>query len=200
MQAIAAPTFADTFRPTKAAAGWTYDVFLVLCGTLLIAVCAKVQIPLWPVPITGQTFAIVLIGALFGPWRGAATVLAYLAEGAIGLPVFAGGAGGFLYMFGPTGGYLMGFVPAAFVVGLLARRGWDRNVHMTALAMSIGTAVIFIFGLAWLHAIINLGRFEATSSVLMMGFYPYLPGAVIKIALAAALLPSGWKLLGMLRR
>ena len=194
MQAVAVPTFADEFRPARSAAGWLYDVILVVAGSVLIAACAKIQIPLWPVPITGQTFAIVLIGALYGSKRGAATVLAYLAEGAAGLPVFAGGVGGAAYMFGPTGGYLVGFVFAAFIVGLLAERGWDRSVGRTVLAMTIGTAVIFACGLAW------LAFFVGPKHVWMAGLVPFLPGAAIKIALATALLPSGWKVLNWLRR
>lgn len=194
MHAIAVPTFADEFRPSRSIAGWVYDAILVVAGTLLIAASAQVQVPIWPVPITGQTFAIVLIGALYGSRRGAATVLAYLLEGASGLPVFAGGAAGIAHMFGPTGGYLAGFVLAAFIVGLLAERGWDRSVGKTVAAMTIGTCVIFVCGLAWLLP------FVGPKQVWMAGLIPYLPGAAIKIALAAAVLPSGWKLLNRLRR
>ncbi len=110
MQLIAASTFADVFRPARGAAGWTYDVLLVVLGSALVALSAQLSVALppsiSPVPVTGQTFAILLVGALYGSKRGVATVLAYLAEGLVGLPVFAGGSGGAHHLLGPTGGYV----------------------------------------------------------------------------------------------
>ncbi len=192
----AAPTFADVLRPTASRAGWTYDVMLIAMGSVLIAASAWVQIhlPFTPVPITGQTFAIVLVGTLYGSKRGALTVLAYLAQGAVGLPVLAGGAAGIAYMLGPTGGYLIGFVLAAYIVGLLAEHGWDRHISTTALDMTIGTALLFAPGLLWLMF------FVGPKAVIAAGLIPFLPGAVIKIALATALLPAGWKALRWLGR
>ena len=121
-------------------------------------------------------------------------MLAYLTEGAAGLPVFAGGGAGIATLVGPTGGYLFGFVAAAYITGMLAERGWDRHVATVIPAMVLGTLAIYAFGLAW------LAIFIGGENLLPMGLYPFLPGAVIKIALAAFLLPSGWKLLGLKRK
>jgi len=121
-------------------------------------------------------------------------VLTYLAQGAMGLPVFAAGAAGFAYLAGPTGGYLLGFVAAAYIVGLLAEKGWDRYVVSTVLAMVLGTIAIYLTGLAWLSVYVG------TDMVLQLGLYPFIAGAILKIAIASLVLPSGWKLLGMKRR
>ncbi|MBI3989141.1 MAG: biotin transporter BioY [candidate division NC10 bacterium] len=168
--------------------GLLADLALILGGSVLVALSAQVSIPLpWtPVPITGQTFGVLLVGALLGSRRGALSLLTYLAEGAAGLPVFAGGSGGVLKLFGPSGGYLFGFVAAAFVVGFLAERGWDRHLFKAALAMLVGNVVIYLFGLPW------LARFLPTSHVLAAGLYPFVPGDLIKLFLAALALPSGW--------
>lgn len=193
---IAASTFAEVLRPQRAAS-WTYDATLVVLGSVLIAASAQlaVVLPLYisPVPITGQTFAVLLLGALYGSKRGAATVLAYLAEGLAGLPVFAGGAGGLHHLLGPTGGYLLGFIAAAFVVGLLAERRWDRRPQTAALAMTLGTITLFVPGVIWLAA------FVGPHKVLSAGLVPFVPGALIKIALASLLLPQGWAVLRWLR-
>lgn len=180
-----------------------FEVLLVVLGTALIAASAWVS---WhpgfsPVPITGQTFAVLLIAALYGPVRGVATVLAYLAEGAAGLPVFAGGLGGAAYLVAsPTTGYLLGFVLAAAATGALAARGWDRSFPRAIAAMTIGTAIIFAAGLAWLSVVIGLFTGEVTlPTLLMAGLWPYLPGAVVKIVLAAALLPIGWRALAAMQ-
>lgn len=168
------------------------NVLLAIAGSIALWVSAKIQVPFYPVPMTMQTFMVLVIGMAFG-WRlGAATVLLYLAEGAIGLPVFAGTPEkgiGFAYMLGTTGGYLAGFVVAAAVVGWLAEKGWDRNVWMTLAAMVIGTAIIFALGVSWLGSLIGWDK-----PVLQYGLIPFLPGAAFKIALAAAVLPMAWKL------
>ena len=130
---------------------------------------ARAQITVWtvPVPITMQTFGVLVVGAIYG-WRlGAATVAAYLVEGAIGLPVFAGFTSGLATLFGPTGGYLFGFVAAAAVVGWLAERGWDRNILTMALAMLIGNVVLYVPGLVW------LSNFTGWERVLEFGLYPF---------------------------
>jgi biotin transport system substrate-specific component len=160
---------------------------LVAAGSVLMALSAKLQVPMWPVPMTMQTFAVLVIGMAYGARLGGLTLLAYLAEGAIGLPVFASGAG-LAYMAGPTGGYLVGFAVAATLVGWLGARGWDRSVAGTLAAMTLGTAVIFGLGLAWLSTLIG---FEAA---LANGVMPFLAGAAFKIALAAAVLPFAWRL------
>ncbi len=167
------------------------NVFLAIVGSLALWVSAKIQVPFYPVPMTMQTFMVLVIGMAFGWKLGAATVLLYLAEGALGLPVFAGTPEkgiGLAYMAGPTGGYLLGFVVSAATVGWLAHKGWDRNVLTTLAAMILGTAIIFAFGVVWLGAVIGWEK-----PVLQFGLYPFLLGAVFKIGLAAAVLPMIWK-------
>ena len=186
--------YADLLRPTMRRSALLYDAALVLGASLVIALSAQVaiQLPFSPVPITGQTMAVLLVGALLGSRRGALAVLAYIAEGLAGLPVFAGGAAGLARLFGPTGGYLVGFVAAAFLVGWLAERGWDRRFGTTLAAMTLGNLVIYAVGVVWLAVFVG-GLSRAWS----LGVLPFLPGDVIKIILAAVLLPGGWKLLGM---
>ncbi len=171
------------------------NVLLVLSATTLIAVCARISFPVpWStVPITGQTFAILLTGALLGSRLGALSVLAYLAEGAMGLPVFAYGLGGVAVLSGPTGGYLMGFVPAAFVVGYLCERGWGRRPWTAAIAMLAGSVVLYIFGLSW------LAHFVPGNTLLAAGLTPFIPGDLTKIALVTIALPSGWALVNRVR-
>ncbi len=187
-------------QPTLASAVWPADalpvlprairtVVLAVLGSIFVAISAKIQVPMWPVPMTMQTFAVLIIGMSFGIKLGGATLLLYLAEGAIGLPVFASGSG-LAYMTGPTGGYLVGFFLAAVLVGWLAEQGWDRNGVRTLIAMTLGTALIFVPGVTWLA--IFLGDFD---KAVASGLTPFLVGAVVKIALAAALLPFAWRLL-----
>lgn len=189
-------TFADVLRPanTRSRVGLLYEAMLVVGGSAFITLFAQVAIPLpfSPVPITGQTFAVLLVGALFGGSRGGLSVLLYLLEGAVGLPVFAGGAAGLARLAGPTGGYLVGFVVAAFVVGLLAQRGWDRRVESTALAMLVGNVLIYAFGLS------GLAHFVGVEKAFSLGFLPFIVGDLLKLTLAALALPAGWKLLGWL--
>ncbi len=188
---LANATVADLLRPCEKRRAGLYDVALIIGGSLLIALCAQVKVllPFSRVPVTGQTFAVLMIGALFGARRGSLAVLAYIAEGVAGLPVFAMGSG-LAVLRGFTGGYLLGFIAAAYIVGLLAERGWDRRVRTTVLAMVLGNVVIYAFGLAWLSCL------PAVGNVLREGLYPFIVGDLLKIALAAAVLPSGWKLLG----
>lgn len=167
------------------------NILLAVAGSIALWISAKINVPFYPVPMTMQTFMVLVIGMAFG-WRlGAATVLLYLVQGSLGLPVFAGTPEkgiGLAYMAGPTGGYLAGFVVSAAVVGWLGERGWDRNVLTTLAAMVLGTAIIFVFGVAWLGAVIGWDK-----PVLQFGLYPFLPGAAFKIALAAAVLPLAWR-------
>jgi biotin transport system substrate-specific component len=182
---------ADRFRPSAGVSARVYDGLMVLAGSILIALCARmtVLLPISPVPITGQTFAVLLVGALLGWRRGVATVGLYLLEGAAGLPVFAGGLSGLAYMFGPTGGYMVGFLAAAALTGWLAGRGWDRHFVTTAAAMTLGSIVLFLPGVLWLAVLVGLPLAVET------GLKPFLPGEAIKIALAAGLLPTAWKVL-----
>jgi len=175
------------------------DLLLVLAGSLLIALTARIVIPLpWtPVPITGQTFGVLLMGALLGSRLGFLAVLAYLFEGALGLPVFAKG-GGLAYMLGPTGGYLISYPLAAGVVGYLVERwGADRAFFRTLVAMLAGNLLIYALGLPWLAAwLIGAGKYAGLSGLLAAGMLPFIPGDFIKAVLAAALLPSAWRLVG----
>jgi len=179
----------DVVWPT---AGAGREVVLILGGSLLIALAAQLRIllPFSPVPVTGQTFAVLLLGALYGSRRGSATVVTYLTLGAIGFPIFAGGAAGLARLVGPTAGYLAGFVAAAFAVGWLSERGWDRSPWTTAASMIVGNLIIYSIGIIW------LGRFVGSEAVLNMGVIPFLAGDTLKIALAAILLPSGWRIIG----
>ena len=184
-------TIASQLTSRIRANSWHVETTLILTGSVLIALSAQVAVPLAfsPVPVTGQTFAVLLIGALFGSRRGAATVIVYLIEGACGLPFFAERTGSAAILLGPTGGYLIGFVGAAYLTGWLAERGWDRGLFSTAAAMVLGNMVIYITGLAWLSSFVGSGN------VLALGLYPFIPGAIVKIALAAMLLPTAWKLI-----
>jgi biotin transport system substrate-specific component len=158
---------------------------VVVLGTALLVVAARVEIPLpfSPVPVTGQTFAVLVIGASLGARLGALTVAAYVLEGILGLPVFAGGASGIARLVGPTGGYLVGFIVASAIVGWLAERGWTRTILSTVAAMLIGEAAIYLFGLAW------LSRFPLSVGVFDAGLAPFLAGDFYKLALAVVVLP-----------
>jgi biotin transporter BioY len=165
---------------------------LILAFSLLTALAAQVAIPLpgTLVPLTGQTFAVLLTGALLGSRLGALAMIAYLIEGASGLPFFYAGSGGVQHLLlSPTSGYLLSYPLAAFVVGLLAERGWDKRFLTAAAAMLLGSVVILMGGWAW------LARFMSPASAFNTGVAPFLIGDLIKIALAAAVLPSGWAIL-----
>lgn len=166
------------------------DLALILLGSLVVAASAQVSIHLELVPITGQTFGVLLVGMALGARRGALALALYLAQGAAGLPVFAEAKFGLATIMGPTGGYLVGFVAAAWLVGLLAERGFDRNLFTTLAAMVVGNIVIYAFGLAWLQTF--TGGLEGAFTV---GLYPFLPGDAIKAVLAALLLPGAWNLI-----
>lgn len=193
-QPIHMTTLANTLWPSSTEQrSWLRNLMLAFAGTILLAISAKINIPFYPVPMTMQTFMALSIGMAFG-WRlGGATVLLYLAEGAMGLPVFAGTPEkgiGIAYMAGPTGGYLLGFLLSAVTVGWLAEKGWDRNVFTTLAAMTLGTALIFAPGVLWLGSLFGWDK-----PILEWGLWPFMPGAAFKIALAAAVLPMAWKLI-----
>ncbi len=187
----AVKTLVDFARPVaQGRAALVRDAFLIIAGSLLVAFCAKIQAPTWPVPITLQPFAVLLVAAALGSRRGALAMVAYLAQGASGLPVFAlPPYGGAAYLFGPTAGFLVGFIPAAYVVGLLAERGWDRRFFTAAAAMAIGQLVILALGFAWLATALGMAAaFEKAVA-------PFLLGDLLKILLAATALPLAWRLL-----
>jgi len=196
---LSAPTLIDTVWRGSNGARYLRYIVLAVVGTGLIVLSARIQVPFWPVPMTMQTFAILVIGMAYGARLGGATVLLYLAEGALGLPVFAGG-GGIAYFTGPTTGYLVGFLAAAVIVGALAERGWDRSVSKTLLANTLGTLVIFIPGVLWLAAFLmranGLDAPTGLMSAWTAGALPFLAGAAAKIALAAAVMPLAWRLVG----
>src|SRR5713226_4375817 len=165
------------------------QVGLVIGFSLLTAVAAQVVIPIGPIPITGQTFAVLLTGALLGSRLGALAIIAYLIEGASGLPFFAGGHFGLAHLVGPTGGYLIAFPAAAFVTGAFAEHGWDKRFFTAAAAMAIGSVLILLSGWAW------LSFFRSPTFAFQAGVKPFIIGDIVKILLAAAVLPSGWALL-----
>ena len=187
-------------RPTLISVTWpaaqssaVRTLLLVVAGTALLTLSAKVNIPFYPVPMTMQTFAVLVVGMAFGPSLAIVTVGLYLLQGALGLPVFSGTPArgiGWAYMMGPTGGYLLGFLVASGVVGVLAQRGFDRSFGMTLAAMTVGTLVIFTFGFAWLAGLIGMEK------AWTFGVEPFLLAAAFKIVLAALVLPIAWKLGG----
>ena len=178
--AVLWPDRADGFSPVARA------VILVALGTALLALSAKINLPLPYVPMTLQTLVVLMIGATYGCRLGTATVIAYLAEGAIGLPVFAGPVGGLAPLLGPTAGYLAGFVAAAFITGWLSERGWDRSVPRLFVAMGLGHIVIPAAGFAWLAFGMKLGVEKAW----LVGIAPFVAASVIKNALGAAFVPA----------
>jgi biotin transport system substrate-specific component len=186
-QGIAHATLADALWSPAAGSPAVRAIVLAVIGSILLTLSAKIQVPFWPVPMTMQTFVVLVLGVAYG-WRLAgATVLLYLAQGALGLPVFAGG-GGPAYIAGPTGGYLVGFLLAAIAVGWLAERGWARSWTSTLAAMLIGTAIIFACGIGWLSTLIGLPK------AISAGLVPFLLSEAVKIALATALVPFAWRL------
>ncbi len=186
--AITARPLAFLALPQVGATRIAAQMALVLLGSLALAVASKITVPFWPVPMTLQTLAVFLIGAGYGRNLAVATVLVYLAEGALGLPVFATGAG-LAYMAGPTGGYLLGFLVAAAVVGAVADRGYDRNPFVLFAAMSIGEVAILGLGVAWLAVLFGVEKAFAG------GFGPFIVTDLVKMALASAIVPAIWSLL-----
>ncbi len=170
------------------------DAALVIAGTALVAALAQVAIPLWPVPVTGQTLAVLLVGASLGAARGAASLGLYALLGAIGLPIYSDAASGWSVLVGPTGGYIIGFVLSAAIVGWAAARRWDRGWLKAAVTFIGGSLVVFAVGLPWLsYSLGGFGLPNDLQSTLVAGFYPFIIGGLIKAGIAAALLPAIWK-------
>jgi biotin transport system substrate-specific component len=172
------------------------NIALLVLGCALLWVSAKVKVPFWPVPMTLQTFAVMAIAAAYGARLGVATVIAYLAAGMAGLPVFTNTPpemAGPAYLLGPTGGFLIGFIAAAFIVGYAADRGWDRSVPKLLVAMVTADAVVFALGLAWLGmAVPALGY---SWGLIEAGLFPFLLGDLLKVLIAALAIPAAWRLL-----
>ena len=187
-------------HPTLVNAYWNKNsaivrnIILAIVGSVALWISAKIQIPFYPVPVSMQTLVVLMIGMAFGWKLGASTVTLYLVEGLAGLPVFAGTPEkgiGLAYMVGPTGGYLLGFVIAAAAVGWLAERGFDRSTILTAIAMLIGSVLIYLPGVAWLGSVVGWDK-----PVLQWGMIPFLYGDALKLVLAALLMPALWKFIG----
>ncbi|MEX0924130.1 MAG: biotin transporter BioY [Rhodovibrionaceae bacterium] len=178
------PTLISAIWPEEEPSRVARNVVLAILGAALLTIAAKVQLPLYPVPMTMQSFVVLVLAMAFG-WRlGGATVLLYLAEGAVGLPVFASGSG-LAYLGGTSGGYLVGYLVAALALGWLAEKGWDRSPLLSLLALTLGSAIILALGTAWLTVLI--GYSEA-----LAGFAPLLIGAAVKLALAMAAILFAW--------
>ena len=190
-RAVRMPTLAeamlDSLMTPSAATSAVTKAALVVFGSLLLAVSAQFKIPLYPVPVTGQTLVVLLIGMTYGPRLGGITMAAYLFEGALGLPVFAGGAAGVAVLMGPTGGYLFGFLLAGVSTGYLAERGMGRTVVSTIAAMVIGNSVIYLCGAVWLANFIGFGQ------AITAGVLPFLYGDALKLIVAAGLMPLAWR-------
>jgi biotin transport system substrate-specific component len=190
-RAVRIPTLAeamlDSLMTPSAATSAVTKAALVVFGSLLLAVSAQFKIPLYPVPVTGQTLVVLLIGMTYGLRLGGITIATYLFEGALGLPVFAGGAAGAAVLMGPTAGYLFGFLLAAIAMGHFAERGMGRTVVSTIAAMVIGNCVIYLCGALWLANFIGFGQAVAA------GVLPFLYGDALKLVVAAGLMPWAWR-------
>lgn len=169
----------------------TRSVSLVVAFSLLTALAAQIVIPVGPVPITAQTFAVLLTGALLGSRLGAMAMIVYLIEGASGLPFFYGGHGGIAHLLGPTGGYLVAFPAGAFITGAFAENGWDKRFSTAVVAMAVGSALILLAGWAWFAALMH----APLAAAFQVSVAPHIIGDIVKILLAAAVLPTGWLLL-----
>ena len=199
---VSKSVLSEVLLPSEGTALWVKRALLVCLGIAAMAVASKIKVPVWPspVPITMGTFAVLTIGAAYGPRLGLAAIMGYMLVGAFGFDVFASSGAernGIAYMVGSTGGYLLGYVLATVALGLFARRGWDRNVILMALAMLIGNALIYVPGVAWLGHLYAADKGWAT--VLDWGLWPFLIGDAVKLGLAALLLPAAWKLVGAAR-
>ena len=159
------------------------NVLLVLIGTFLLAISSKVQVPFWPVPMTMQTFVVFLIGTTYSVRLSFITLLVYLFEGAIGLPVFAAG-GGLAYLIGPTAGYLYGMTASVILISYLANKGYSQTYLKASLSLLIGSVIIFSFGILYLGSIIGYQK------AIHVGLFPFIPSEIFKIALAVAIIPN----------
>ena len=191
-------TLAEAIFPQTGLALRVKQLVLVAAGIAALVLAAKIKIPMFPVPMTMGTFAVLSIGAAYGTRLGLATILGYMLVGALGFDVFAGSSAevsGLGYMMGSTGGYLVGYVLAVVALGALARKGWDRARGKMALALVLGNALIYMPGLIWLTVLYGL-----EAPILSWGLTPFLLGDVVKLALAALLLPALWSLVGRARK
>lgn len=182
-----APSHATLLATIAPRGGLLRALVWMVLGSLLLTASAKVQVPFWPVPMTMQTLAVMVIGMAYGSRLAGATVLLYLAQGVFGLPVFAGPAPGYTYIMGPTAGYLVGFAVAAVVIGWLAERGWDRSPVKALAAMTVGHAVVLALGVAWLS--VQFGADKAYA----VGLAPFWAATLLKTLLGAAVMQAAWR-------
>ncbi len=185
---------AEALGPVEGAGLRVKQIALVALGIAVLTIAAKIVIPMWPVPITMGTFAVLALGAAYGPKLGLATILGYMLVGVLGFDVFAGSSAetyGLAYMMGGTGGYLVGYVLATLALGWFARAGWDRSAGRMALALLAGNAIIYVPGLLWLGVLYGWDK-----PILEWGLTPFLIGDALKLALAAMMVPALWKLVG----
>ncbi len=192
-----ANVLANTFGPREGTALRVKQVALVVLGVAALAIAAKIKVPMWPVPMTMGTFAVLTIGTAYGARLGLVTMMGYLLVGALGFDVFAGSSAekfGLTYMMGGTGGYLVGYLLATVMLGALAARGWDRSVGKLAFALLLANVLIYVPGLLWLGQLYGWDK-----PILEWGLTPFLAGDAIKLALAALLIPAVWKLVGNAR-
>ncbi len=182
--ALGRPTLADRLVTRSIAT----DVVLVVAGAALTAVAAQLSVPLWPVPVTGQTLAVLIVGSTLGAVRGSLSMVLYALLGIFGLPVFSEASKGFGVIAGPTGGYIIGFVFAAALTGWLAQRAWDHRILGAIASFAAGTVVTFAFGLPWLAAVLGTNL----DLTLQYGLYPFILGGIIKALLAAGFIRLAW--------
>ena len=168
------------------------DALLVVAGAGLTAALAQVAVPLWPVPITGQTLAVLLVGGSLGALRGSLSMVLYLLVGALGAPIYSDASSGWAVLGGPTGGYIVGFILAAALTGALAERKWDRKFLGRMVSYLAGSAVVFAVGLPWLGFSLGL----TVEQTLVSGLFPFVVGGVIKAVIAAGLIRAGWFAVG----
>lgn len=183
-------------RPSSRARAFALDAGLVIAGAAVVALLAQVEIPLWPVPITGQTLGVIVVGAALGAWRGAAALTTYMLAGLAGLPVFAGFTGTVAALGKPSFGFVIGFIFSAFVAGWFAERAWDRRPALAFLGFALASVVPFVFGIPYMAFILNsvMGLDYSFGALLEVGFLPFIVGGLIKAALAAAIIPGAWAL------
>lgn len=183
--AIGRPTLADRLFTR----GIVMDLVLICAGTALVSIAAQVEVPLWPVPITGQTLAVLLVGSSLGALRGTLSIALYAVLGIVGLPIFSGAGSGMSVVLGPTGGYIIGFVFAAALTGWIAQRSWDRKILRSILGFLGGTVITFAIGLPWLAFTLGLNLQQTLEG----GLYPFIVGGIVKMLLAAGIITVGWR-------
>ena len=190
-------TLVEAILPQTGLATFLKKILIVLAGVAVLALAAKIKVPMFPVPITMGTFAVLVIGAAYGPRLGLVTIIGYMIIGLLGFDVFAASSSelnGLTYMMGSTGGYLVGYLLAIMALGFAARRGWDRSVPQMAIALFLGNVLIYVPGLIWLGILYGF-----SAQIFTWGLTPFLVGDAVKLVLAALLVPAVWNIVGKYR-